>query len=98
MPKVSAAPLLGLLAAKVPLVAVKWSNATVSISIGAVKALNVGGDAGGGTTIKISGIGMTTDGNAGSEFCVAVWSSFSIKLIGCTGSGLRKGGALDPGD
>ena len=34
MPKVSVAPLLGLLATKVPLVAVKRSNAAVSISVG----------------------------------------------------------------
>jgi hypothetical protein len=42
MPKVSVA-LLGLLARKVPLVAVKTSKTVVSISVGPITAFNVGG-------------------------------------------------------
>ena len=48
MPKVSVASLLGLLATKVPLVAVKTSNTAVSISVGPVIAFSVGGVGGGG--------------------------------------------------
>ena len=48
MPKVSVAPLLGLLARKVPLVAVKTSKTVVSISVGPVIAFSVGGVGGGG--------------------------------------------------
>ncbi len=48
MLKVSVTPLLGLLARKVPLVAVKRSNTAVSISVGPITALNVGGVGGGG--------------------------------------------------
>ncbi len=91
MPKVSVASLVELLAVKVPLVAVKMSNTTVSISVGPVPAFSVGG----GRTRMISGTAGGTDSSVGSEFC-PVGASVGIKLIGCTGSGLTKGGVLDP--
>ena len=72
MPKVSV-PLLELWAMKVPLVAVKLSNVTVSISIGPVTAVSVGGSGGGGggCMIVISGTGPGNAGSGGSEFCSA---------------------------
>ena len=76
MPKVSVALLLALLAEKVPLVAVNVSNAIVSISIGPVTAVSVGGvgGVGGGRTIKVSGTMKIVDCIGGSEFCAWVAS------------------------
>ena len=67
MPKVSVA-LLGLLARKVPLVAVKTSKTVVSISVGPTIAFSVGGVGGGGGSFPkmISGTEAKIDpGSAG---------------------------------
>src|SRR6187455_812011 len=98
MPKVSVASLLGLLARKVPLVAVKTSKTVVSISVGPVIALSVGGVGGGGDKFaKIRSIGATKidPGMAGNS-CAGEESSVCMKLIGCTGSDPNSGGVLDP--
>ena len=69
MPKLSVAP-VALLASKVPLVAVKTSNVTVSISVGPVTAFKIGG--GGGIFPKInSGIETKSSGVAVSDSCTA---------------------------
>src|SRR5665647_614756 len=77
MPKVSLASAMELLATKVPLVAVKLSNTTVSASVGPVTAFNDGGGGGGGggCITTISG-GTEIVGIGGSEFIVgrvSVW-------------------------
>ena len=55
--------MLGLLARKVPLVAVKTSKTTVSVSVGPNTAFSVGGMVGGGNFPKsVSGIEVKIDG------------------------------------
>ena len=99
MPKVSGAP-LGALAAKVPEVAVNVSNATVSVSTGPLKALNVGGvGAGGGRRpMMVSGTETKLAGRGASVFSAGWVLSFWMKLIGCTVSESSKGGVLEPVD
>jgi len=67
------APLLELLAEKDPLVAVKSSNTTVSVSVGPAATFSVGGSGGGGAgaacTMMISGTEWSIDGSGGSELC-----------------------------
>ena len=71
MPKVSVALLLGLLARKVPLVAVKTSKTTVSVSVGPNTAFSVGGTGcGGGSFPKsVSGIEVKIDGGSAGKSC-----------------------------
>ena len=70
-PNVSAPP-VGLLATKMPLVAVKTSNVAVSISIGPVTAFSVGGGGGSfpkissGTETKSSGVRVSDSCSAGA--------------------------------
>jgi len=71
MPKVSVAPLLELLARKVPLVAVKTSKTVVSISVGPGIAFSVGGVGGGGGdfAIKMSGGATKMDPGMAGNSC-----------------------------
>ncbi len=100
MPKVSVVPLFGLLARKVPLVAVKKSKALVSISVGPSPAFNVGGTGAGGeiraTVTSVTDVKITP-GRAGKS-CSGEGPSFWMKLIGCTGSLSMEGGVPDPVD
>ncbi|WP_247493313.1 hypothetical protein [Bradyrhizobium sp. 142] len=80
-------PLSGLVAEKVPLVAVNWSNTIVSISIGPAGTFRVGG----GRTIKGMSIGGSVEGRFGSAVVLS-----DVKLMCCSESGLAKGGVLDP--
>src|SRR5438105_14497359 len=98
MPKVSVAPLLELLARKVPLVAVKTSKTVVSISVGPITAFSVGGVGGGGGNcpIMVSGTEAKIDPGSAGKSCAGEESSVGMKLIGCTGSRSRRGGVLDP--
>src|SRR5688572_28893039 len=81
---------------KVPLVAVKVSNAEVSISVGPVTAFSVGGT--GGIAIITWVEGKLGTGIGCSDAPVGQGTSVSIKVIGCTGSRSTKGGVLDPDD
>ena len=92
-PKVSVASILVLLAAKVPLVAVKASNTTVSISIGPVGTDSVGG---GRTRSDLRNHRSGRKEAARANFALRERQS-GIKLIGCTGSGLTEGRCARPG-
>ena len=96
-PKVSVG-LLGLLARKVPLVAVKTSKTVVSISVGPITAFNVGGVGGGGGSFPkmVPGTEAKIDPGSAGKSCSGEELSFWMKLIGCTGSCSRAGGVLDP--
>src|SRR5215217_4580321 len=100
MLKVSVAPPLGLLARKVPLVAVKRSKTVVSISVGPITAFSVGGVGGGGGICPIIMSGADAKITAGEpgDSCIGAESSIWMKLIGSTGSGSRTGGVLEPVD
>src|SRR3954452_6605906 len=93
MPKVGAPPAPKLLAEKGPLVAEKWSNATVSTSTGPDATVSVGGE----WMRGVSGTKLAGTVSAGSE-CCGTGPSGSSKLIGCgAGSAVSPGGVLEPG-
>src|SRR3954447_21719819 len=93
IPKVGAVPEPKLLAEKLPLVAEKWSNATVSTSTGPDATVSVGGERMSGA----SGTKLAGTVSAGRE-CCGTGPSGSTKLIGCGAeSAVSPGGVLEPG-
>ena len=82
-----------LVAEKLPLVAEKSSNLTVSISIGPAPRVSVGGK----WTRSVSGTELPGIASAGRA-CCGRGPSGSMKLIGCgASSGASPGGVLEPG-